>query len=205
MFGLRARENAVSPARPSVSASSGLVSPASHRNRIASAGHQTTGLDIEEPRSQQSTAAMPRAASTADAIAPLIEDGSLTARRTRPASASRGRAHHVPTPIDSEGRPYEVPVERACETFSSTSRTGLDRDAMHGRPRGPLVACWSTRSRAGRKVGRGHLRCFSPERNQPGRPVFNVSNYASSWRRHRCLPRARVASSWPRSCPPPCQ
>ena len=145
---------------------------------IASAGHHTTGLDIDPAKVASINAGRATSGIPAEAIAPLIEDGSLTATTDACAIARADVVLiTVPTPIDTEGRPYEVPVERACETVLEHVSDGalivMQCTVIPGTTRRLLV---DPLNAAGRKVGKDVFVAFSPERINPGDPVFNVSN-----------------------------
>ena len=145
---------------------------------IASAGHHTTGLDIDPAKVASINTGRATSGIPAEAIAPLIEQGSLVATTD---SSAIARADvvliTVPTPIDVEGRPYEVPVERACETVLQHVSDGtlivMQCTVVPGTTRRLLV---DPLNAAGRKVGEDIFVAFSPERINPGDPVFNVSN-----------------------------
>ena len=145
---------------------------------IASAGHQTTGLDIDPAKVASINAGRATSGIPAEAIAPLIEQGSLVATTDTSAIARADVVLiTVPTPIDTEGRPYEVPVERACETVLRHVSDGalivMQCTVVPGTTRRLLV---DPLNAAGRKVGEDIFVAFSPERINPGDPVFNVSN-----------------------------
>lgn len=162
---------------------------------IASAGHHTTGLDIDPAKVASINAGHATSGIPAEAIAPLIEDGSLTA--TTDASAI-ARADvvliTVPTSIDTEGRPYEVPVERACETVLQHVSDGalivMQCTVVPGTTRRLLVEPLNA---ARRKVGEDIFVAFSPERINPGDPFFNVSNTTKivAGATEACLERGR--------------
>ena len=145
---------------------------------VASAGHQTTGLDIDPAKVASINAGRATSGIPAEAIAPLIEQGSLVATTDTSAIARADVVLiTVPTPIDTEGRPYEVPVERACETVLRHVSDGalivMQCTVVPGTTRRLLV---DPLNAAGRKVGEDIFVAFSPERINPGDPVFNVSN-----------------------------
>jgi UDP-N-acetyl-D-glucosamine dehydrogenase len=145
---------------------------------IAAAGHRTTGLDIDPAKVASINAGHATSGIAATAIAPLIDDGSLVAT-TDAAAIARAEIVliTVPTPIDTEGRPYEVPVERACETVLEHVSDGalivMQCTVVPGTTRRLLV---DPLNAAGRRVGKDIFVAFSPERINPGDPVFNVGN-----------------------------
>jgi UDP-N-acetyl-D-glucosamine dehydrogenase len=145
---------------------------------IAAAGHRTTGLDIGAAKVASINAGHATSGIPAAAITTLIDDGSLIAT-TDAAAIARAEVIliSVPTPIDSEGRPNEVPVERACETVLQHVSDGalivMQCTVVPGSTRRLLV---DPLNAAGRKVGEDVFVAFSPERINPGDPVFNVSN-----------------------------
>jgi UDP-N-acetyl-D-glucosamine dehydrogenase len=145
---------------------------------IATAGHRTTGLDIDAAKVASINGGHATSGIAAAAIAPLIQNGSLTATADAAAIAqAEVVVISVPTPIDSEGRPYEVPVERACETVLQYVSDGalivMQCTVVPGTTRRLLV---DPLNAAGRKVGEDIFVAFSPERINPGDPVFNVGN-----------------------------
>jgi UDP-N-acetyl-D-glucosamine dehydrogenase len=162
---------------------------------IATAGHQTTGLDIdagkvESINSGQATSGLP-----ASAISTLVELGTLSATTDTEAIA---RAEvvliSVPTPIDGQGRPDETAVEKACETVLRHVSDGtlivMQCTTVPGTTRRLLV---DPLNAAGRKVGRDVFVAFSPERINPGDPVYNVGNTTKlvAGATHACLERGR--------------
>ena len=145
---------------------------------IASAGHRTTGLDIDAAKVAGINAGHATSGIAASAIAPLIEDGTLSAT-TDAAAIARAEVVliSVPTPIDAEGRPNEVPVERACATVLEHVSDGtlivMQCTVVPGATRRLLV---DPLNASGREVGKDIFVAFSPERINPGDPVYNVSN-----------------------------
>jgi UDP-N-acetyl-D-glucosamine dehydrogenase len=145
---------------------------------IALAGHSTVGLDIDPAKVASVNAGHATSGIPAEAIAPLVRGGTLTAT-TDAAAIARAEIVliSVPTPIDPEGRPYELPVERACETVLAHVSNGtlivMQSTVVPGTTRRLLV---DPLNAAGRKVGRDIFVAFSPERINPGDPDYNVSN-----------------------------
>jgi UDP-N-acetyl-D-glucosamine dehydrogenase len=145
---------------------------------IASAGHTTVGLDIDPAKVASINGGHAASGIPADEIAPLVEAGSLKAT-TDPSIIARSDVVliTVPTPIDAEGRPNEVPVERACATVLEHVTDGtlivMQCTVVPGTTRRLLV---DPLTEAGRVVGEDVFVAFSPERINPGDPVFHVSN-----------------------------
>ena len=162
---------------------------------IAAAGHETVGLDIDAAKVASINAGHATSGITADKIAPLIENGTLKAT-TDVAAISRAEVVliSVPTPLDVEGRPNEVPVERACQMVLDNVSDGtlivMQCTVVPGTTRRLLV---DPLNQAGRIVGKDVFVAFSPERINPGDPVFHVANTTKlvAGATEACLERGR--------------
>ena len=145
---------------------------------IAVAGHKTVGLDIDPAKVASINARRATSGIAAERIAPLIANGTLKAT-TDVAAISRADVVliSVPTPLDAEGRPNEVPVQRACEMVLANVSNGaliiMQCTVVPGTTRRLLV---DPLNEAGRIVGEDVFVAFSPERINPGDPVYHVGN-----------------------------
>jgi UDP-N-acetyl-D-glucosamine dehydrogenase len=145
---------------------------------IATVGYATVGLDIDSGKVASINAGQPTSGISAELIAPLVEAGTLTATTDAAAIRDAGIVLiSVPTPVDRDGRPNEGPVTRACEMVLEHVSNGalivMQSTVVPGTTRRLLV---DPLNAAGRVVGEDIFVAFSPERINPGDPVYNVGN-----------------------------
>jgi UDP-N-acetyl-D-glucosamine dehydrogenase len=147
---------------------------------IATAGHETIGLDLDSTKVARINAGQATSGISAGSIAPLVEAGALKATVDASAISDAGIVLiSVPTPIDRDGKPNEEPVIRACETVLEHVAEGalivMQSTVLPGTTRQLLV---DPLNASGRFVGEDVFVASSPERINPGDPVFHVGNTA---------------------------
>jgi len=145
---------------------------------IADAGFETTGFDVNSAKVARIAAGESASGVDAATIRRLVDRGLLHAT-TDPATLAAADVIvvSVPTPIDLEGHPDERALEAACRTVLQHARGGtlivLQSTVVPGATRRLLVEPLLA---SGRRVGEDMFVAFSPERINPGDPVFHVSN-----------------------------
>ena len=162
---------------------------------VAVAGHETIGLDIDPAKVASINARHATSGIAAERIAPLIEKGALKAT-TDVSAISRADVVliSVPTPLDADGRPNEIPVQRACEMVLANVSDGaliiMQCTVVPGTTRRLLI---DPLNEAGRIVGQDIFVAFSPERINPGDPVYHVGNTTKlvAGATEACLERGR--------------
>jgi UDP-N-acetyl-D-glucosamine dehydrogenase len=163
---------------------------------VAAAGHETVGLDIDAGKVASINAGHATSGIAVETIGPLVESRMLTAT-TDVSAISRADVIliSVPTPLDAEGRPNEGPVERACEMVLDNVSDGalivMQCTVVPGTTRRLLI---DPLNASGRIVGEDVFVAFSPERINPGDPVFHVANTTKlvAGATEQCLERGRT-------------
>jgi UDP-N-acetyl-D-glucosamine dehydrogenase len=145
---------------------------------IAAAGFETIGVDIDVRKVAALNAGSSTSGVDASTIRPLLDAGWFSASSDPTVLAAVDViVVSVPTPIDLEGRPDERALRGACATVLEHASDGalivLQSTVVPGATRRLLV---EPLERAGRLPGRDVFVAFSPERINPGDPVFHVSN-----------------------------
>lgn len=145
---------------------------------VADAGHQTVGLDIDPAIVARINAGEGVSGIAGDVLGRLVGEGVF--RATTDPSVIREAdvvVISVPTPIDDEGRPDEQVLSAACQQVLKNLSRGalvvLQSTVMPGATRRHLVRPLEASRRV---VGRDLFVSFSPERINPGDPLFHVSN-----------------------------
>lgn len=162
---------------------------------IATAGYETVGFDIDPSKVASINAGHQTSGISAELIAPLVDAGTLKATTDTAAIREAGIVViSVPTPVDRDGRPNEGPVMRACEMVLEHVSNGalivMQSTVVPGTTRRLLV---DPLNAAGRIVGEDIFVAFSPERINPGDPVYNVANTTKlvAGATEACLARGR--------------
>lgn len=145
---------------------------------IAQAGHRVVGLDLDASKTGAVNACRDVSGVPASILEPLVKGKTLTAT-TDPAVLVDADAIviNVPTPLGPSGRPDLSAVESAAGTVIAHMRPGtlivLQSTVVPGVTRRLFV---EPLAKAGWSIGRDVFVAYSPERVNPGDPVFRVSN-----------------------------
>lgn len=144
----------------------------------AGAGYEVVGLDIDPLKVAAINGREAASGVAKEIIGDLVNRGLLAATTDR--SAVRGAAViviAVPTPIDEQGRPDERAVSTACRSVVENVSPGtlivLQSTVMPGTTRRLLVRPLEG---GGWVLGQDVFVVSSPERINPGDPVFGIAN-----------------------------
>lgn len=145
---------------------------------IAEAGLPTVGLDIDATKVARINAGQDVSGVAGDLLRQLAGEGLIHAT-TDPSVIREAEiiVISVPTPLDDAGRPDERILSAACQSVVENVSHGalvvLQSTVVPGATRRLLVQPLEA---AGRVVGRDIFVAYSPERINPGDPIFTISN-----------------------------
>ena len=147
---------------------------------IADAGFDVVGLDIDAAKVTRINAGEATSGVGSEVLETLTRAGRLVASTDSAVLATADAiVIAVPTPADDQGRPDTRWLESACRTVRATARDHtlllLQSTVTPGTTRRMLV---DPLHHEGRTVGRDIFVAYSPERVNPGDPVFRVDNTA---------------------------
>jgi len=146
---------------------------------FAKAGFTVTGIDVQEAKAAAVNKGRSYIQDVPDAVlAPLVERGKLRASADFSLIAELDTLNIcVPTPLRKTKDPDMSYVADACDAIARYLRPGslviLESTTYPGTTEEFVLP---KLERADRKVGRDFFLCFSPERVDPGNPVYQTAN-----------------------------
>jgi UDP-N-acetyl-D-glucosamine dehydrogenase len=146
---------------------------------FAKAGFTVTGIDVQEAKAAAVNEGRSYIQDVPDAVlAPLVERGKLRASADFSLIAELDTLNIcVPTPLRKTKDPDMSYVADACDAIARYLRPGslviLESTTYPGTTEEFVLP---KLERADRKVGRDFFLCFSPERVDPGNPVYQTAN-----------------------------
>lgn len=146
---------------------------------FAKAGFEVTGIDVQEAKAAAVNQGRSYIQDVPDAVlAPLVEQGKLRASADVSVIAQLDTLNIcVPTPLRKTKDPDMSYVAEACDAIARYLRPGslviLESTTYPGTTEEFVLP---KLERADRKVGRDFFLCFSPERVDPGNPVYQTAN-----------------------------
>lgn len=146
---------------------------------FAKAGFRVTGIDVEPSKAAAVNQGRSYIQDVPDAVlAPLVEQGRLRASADVSVIAELDTLNIcVPTPLRKTKDPDMSYVADACDAIARYLRAGslviLESTTYPGTTEEFVLP---KLERPDRKVGRDFFLCFSPERVDPGNPVYQTAN-----------------------------
>jgi UDP-N-acetyl-D-glucosamine dehydrogenase len=146
---------------------------------FAKAGFRVTGIDVEPSKAAAVNQGRSYIQDVPDAVlAPLVEQGRLRASADVSVIAELDTLNIcVPTPLRKTKDPDMSYVADACDAIARYLRAGslviLESTTYPGTTEEFVLP---KLERPDRKVGRHFFLCFSPERVDPGNPVYQTAN-----------------------------